>query len=120
MRNWGRVYQDSNGKGGTWVEVSTDANGFNDGVYLTTLIQVLKLNLGESPFFANYGIPAEQSVIQQIQPDYYINRTQQQFAPFFAALLVSKQAQIANQPAPTYAINVTTQSGYALTGPIPV
>ena len=58
-------------------------------------------------------------MLQQIQPDYYINRAQQQFAPFFAALLVTKQAQIANQPAPTYAINVTTESGYALTGPIP-
>ena len=119
MRTWGRINQDSNGKGGTWVQVSTDNNGFSDGVYLTTLIQVLKLNLGESPFFANYGIPAEQSVLQQIQPDYYINRTQQQFASFFAALLLAKQPQLPNQPTPTYAINVTTQSGYALTGPIP-
>jgi hypothetical protein len=45
------------------VEVTTDANGYNDAVYLTTLSQVLKLNLGESPFYANYGIPQYQSVL---------------------------------------------------------
>jgi hypothetical protein len=118
MRVWGRVGQ-IKGKGGTWTEVSTTPNGDNSAVYLTTLIQVLKLNLNESPFFANFGIPAEQSVIQQIQPDYYVTQTQQQFAGFFAALLISKSPQKPNQPNPTYAINVTTLSGATLTGPIP-
>ena len=118
MRTWGRINQ-IDGKGGTWVKVETDANGFNDAVMLTTLIQVLKLNLGEDPFFGNYGIPAAQSVIGQIQPDFYMARTQQYFAPFFAALLLSKQPQLPNQPTPIYKINVTTQSGSTLTGPIP-
>jgi hypothetical protein len=117
MRTWGRITNADGSK--TWVKVETDANGFNDQVYLTTLVQVLKLNLGESPFFANYGIPAQQSLIQQVQPDFYVLRTQQQFAPYFAALLVSKTPQLPNQPNPTYAVNVTTQNGATLTGPIP-
>ncbi len=55
MRTYGRQY---NADGTyTWVEVSTDANGFDDAVWLTTMAQVLQLHLGESPFFANFGIP---------------------------------------------------------------
>ena len=113
MRTWGRV-------NGVWTEVTTDANGYNDAVYVTTLAQVLKLGLGESPFFANYGIPAEQSVISQIQPDYYVMRTQQQFAQFFGTLIISKQAQLPNRPDPTYSLQVTTKQGAVVTGPIPV
>ena len=44
MRTYGR---NSEGK---WVLVETDENGFNDSVYLTTLIQNLKLAPQESPF----------------------------------------------------------------------
>lgn len=118
MRTWGRVNQ-VNGKGGTWTEVTTDANGYNSGVYLTTLAQVLKLNLGESPFFANYGIPAEQSVISQVQPDYYVAITQQQFAPYFASLQISKAKAVPNQPRPTYNIKATALNGATFTGPVP-
>lgn len=118
MRTWGRINQ-VNGKGGTWIEVSTAPSGDNSMVYLVTLIQVLKLNLGESPFFGNWGLPAQQSVITQVQPDYYINMTQAQFAQFFAALIVSKAPQQPNQPTPAYTINATTLSGAVLTGPIP-
>lgn len=118
MRTWGRINQ-VNGVGGQWVEVKTDANGFNDQVYLTTLIQTLKLNLGESPFYANYGIPAMQSVMQQIQPDYYVTLIQQQFSPQFATLLISKDSSsYGNGHAPTYDISVTSKSGASLTGPI--
>jgi hypothetical protein len=117
MRTWGRINQ-VDGLGGTWVEVTTDANGFNDNVMLTTLVQTLKLNLNEDPFNAQLGIPAQASVLQQIQPDYYINVIQQYFAPFFAALLVAKEPQQPNQPMPTYRINVTTQSGAQLVGPV--
>lgn len=119
MRTWGRINQ-VNGIGGTWVEVTTDATGQNDAVYLTTLAQVLKLNLNEDPFYANYGIPAEQSVIAQVQPDYYANQAQQQFAGFFAALIVSKAAQKPNQPKPTYNINLTANQGAVLMNPVPV
>ena len=118
MRTWGRVNQ-VNGLGGTWTKVETDANGYNDAVYLTTLAQVLKLNLGEDPFFANFGIPAEVSVLTQVQPDFYANRTQTQFQGFFAALTLSKAAQKPNQPRPTYNINATANPGAILMNPVP-
>ena len=111
MRTWGRV-------GTTWVEVSTDANGFDDNVWLTTLAQTFKLNLGESPFYANLGIPAAQSVLSQVQPDYYVNYIREYFAPQFATLLISKRANAPNQPMPTYDISITTQQGSVLNGVI--
>lgn len=105
MRTYGRITNADGTK--TWVEVQTDANGYNDYVMITTLAQVLLLNLGESPFYANYGIPAKPSVVQQVFPDFYVARTQQQFAPNFASLIVTKL----NSPTPTYDINVTTNQG---------
>ena len=107
MRTYGRITNPNGTK--TWVEVQTDpATGSNSWVYLTALCQVFLLNLNESPFYANYGIPAEQSVIQQIAPDFNVTRTQQQFAQFFASLIVAKDPL---QPVPTYNINVTLFEG---------
>jgi len=105
MRTYGRITNPDGTK--SWVEVTTDANGFNDWVWVTTLCQVLLLNLNESPFYANYGIPAKQSVIQQVQPDYYVARTQQQFADKFANLVIAKES---SNP-PKYRVNVTTHQG---------
>jgi hypothetical protein len=117
MRTYGRTQNVLSGKK-TWWMVTTDTNGFNDSVYLTTLAQVCKLNLGESPFFANYGIPAHPSVVLQIYPDFYMVRTQQQFASFFASLIITP-APIAQgaadsddgRPVPAYNINVLTNYG---------
>lgn len=100
MRTWGRV-------NGVWTEVTTDANGHNDGVYITTLIQVLKLAPGESPFYANYGVPSQQSVVQQLFPDFNVNLTQQQFAPYFASLSIVRTSATP----PTYQINIVTNTG---------
>lgn len=117
MRTYGRV-TDENGVQ-TWQVVSTDANGYNDAVYVTTLAQCLKLNLGESPFFANYGLPAHESIVTQVYPDFYIARTQQQFAPFFASLLITRMPTV-NVPgsvraaAPTYRANIVTHAGAKL------
>ena len=87
MRTYGRV---QNSK--TWTVVHTDENGMDDAVYITTLCQALKLNLNESPFYANYGIPAQQSVITQVFPNFYALATQAQFAQFFSSLLVTGKA----------------------------
>lgn len=113
MRSYGRVTDEYGNK--TWVEVQTDPNGFNDAVWLTTLAQVLKLNLGESPFYANYGIPARQSVLQQIAPDYYMAITQQQFAQYFASLILTKLVDLP----PTYRINIVTNQGAVIEAIIP-
>lgn len=118
MRTYGRVLVDPLQPDGPkrWVEVNTDAQGYNDHVYLTALAQVLKLNLGESPFWANYGIPARDSVLQQIMPDYNVVFTQQQFAPYFANLQIAKR----KLPTPVYDIAVTTNQGVTLNATIPI
>lgn len=113
MRVYGRT-QDVLTGDKTWWVVTTDPGGFNDSVYLTALCQVIKLNLGESPFFGNYGIPAHPSVVMQIYPDFYMARTQQQYAQFFASLIISSQPDAVdedNRPAPSYAVNVLTNYG---------
>lgn len=99
-----------------WVEVSTDANGFDDAVWLTTLAQVLRLGLNESPIFGNYGIPAQQSVVTQVLPDYYVTQTQQQFADYFLALIVTRLSETE----PSYAVNATANPGATLMDPVPV
>ena len=109
MRTYGRVK-------GIWTEVETDENGSNDYVWVTTLCQCLLLFLGESPFFANFGIPAHQAIIQQVFPDFYVTQTQRQFSQYFASLLVSKR----DLPTPTYDINITTNQGTKVAVSIPV
>jgi hypothetical protein len=127
MRTYGRVYprnpdgsiqKDANGfpMPGKWVVVETDAAGFNDAVYLTTLAQCLQGNLNESPFFANYGINQHQSVETQVFPDYYMWITQSQFSQFFASLIIARQ----EAPTPTYRVNVMTSRGERLTSMVAV
>ena len=101
----------------SWVEVQTDAAGNNDMVYVTTLIQVLLLNLGESPFFAAFGIPAIQSVLQQVAPDFYVALTQQIFASQFAQLLIQKALGARD---PTYNVSVMTHQGVKLNAAVPI
>ena len=100
-----------------WVVVQTDANGFNDLVYATTLVQAFKINLGESPFYANYGLPAKTSVVTQVAPDYNVVLTQQQFAQYFASLVVARQAGAAT---PTYKVDITTHVGVKLSASVPI
>lgn len=114
MRTYGRTWNED----GTyqWVQVSTDASGDDSAVWLTTLVQCLKLNLNESPFYAANGIPAQPSVVQQLFPDFYVALTQQFFAPYFASLIITKQ----DSPTPTYQVNVTTKQGAQTIVVVPV
>lgn len=106
MRTWGRVYSEDGSY--VWQEVSTDANGFNDDVYLTTLVQALKLNLGESPFYANVGIPQYQTIVTQVFPDFYVSQIQTQFAPNFASLTITR---VLGSFPPVYNVNAVCHSG---------
>jgi hypothetical protein len=102
MRTWGRVAGSS-----TWQEITTDSNGLNDAVMVTTLCQCLKLNINESPFWANYGINAQQSVVTSVFPDFYVNQTQAQFSGYFASLIISKTTS----PVPVYNVAITLHNG---------
>jgi hypothetical protein len=117
MRTYGRVHK-PDGTKGPWQIVLTDANGMNDHVMLTTLAQVLRLNLGESPFYANYGIPARASVMAMIHPDYNVAFTQQAFADQFASLTISKR--VIEDNSPIYDIYVLTKVGVKLNVAIPI
>lgn len=108
-RVWGRTY-DSSGNP-TWVEVTTDSTGSNDAVYLTALAQVIQLQPNESPFYANYGIPAQQSVITQVFPDYYAMQIQALYSAFFASLVISRAPQ--TNP-PVYNVQAVTHNGSIL------
>jgi hypothetical protein len=123
MRTYGRIvpdilYPDVK----KWVEVDTDERGFNDMVYLTTLLQVIKLNLGESPFFSNYGIPAHPSIVSQIAPNLYMTRIQQQFSKYFLSLIIYRGPDAPDErgiPSPNYYVSVITQYGSIFTVPVP-
>lgn len=119
MRTYGTLYAEDGTY--TWVEVDTTPQNQDDFVWLTTLIQCLLLGRGESPFYSNYGIPAQQSLIQQIFPDYYVSLTQSQFAPYFASLIVNRRVNGDPQnPGPIYDISVTTNQGVKKAVSIPV
>lgn len=114
MRTYGRIRNPDGTR--QWVVVETDANGFDDMVWVTTLCQTLLLNLGESPFFADYGLPAKNAVVQQIAPDFFMARTQRQFSQYFASLVVSRSA---SSP-PTYLVNITTHQGVKLNASVQI
>jgi hypothetical protein len=113
VRTYGRIsFEDGHRE---WRVVTTDQNGYNDAVYVTTLAQVLYLSPGESPFYANYGIPAVASVLTQVFPDFYVSRTQSQFAGFFASLTVQRlpitQTNVRSPIVPTYNVGVVSHVG---------
>lgn len=109
MRVYGRT-TDVLTRAKTWRVIETASDGTNDYVYLTALAQVYKLNLNESPFYANMGIPARQAVQQQIAPDYYVYYIQQKYSQYFASLVVDKTA---DSP-PTYRVFVITNFGVTI------
>jgi hypothetical protein len=111
MRVFGRLAPDEFGRR-PWVVVETDPESYNDYVYLTALVQALKLNLGESPFYARFGIPAHASVIQQIAPDFAVAFMQGYYSQFFASLVVAK-APLSFPPVPTYNISIIRTNGSA-------
>lgn len=93
-----------------WVEVVSDSINGDTYPQLTTLIQNLKLSPGESPFYAANGIPAQQSIITQIYPDFYVQQIQKQFSSQFATLGLSRRPTVE----PIYDINIITKQGTVL------
>lgn len=109
MRAYGRVTDIHGNK--TWVVVQTDSGGDSSYVYVTALAQCLQLNLNESPFWANYGIPAKAAVVQQMQPDFFVAKITNYFSQFFASLIVAKQPQKPGNPEPVYRMSAILKNG---------
>lgn len=120
MRTYGIVGEFNPAINGyNWQEVDTDANGFNDAVYLTTLTQVLQLSLNESPFYGSFGLPAEQSVIQQLFPNYNVSLLQQYFSQYFASLRVNQTTtDVDGVATPTYNVSIITNQGAQLSASV--
>lgn len=105
-----------------WQEVTTDANGYNDAVYVTALCQILQLQTGESPMYSTSGIPVRQSLATQIFPDLPVYLIQQQYAPYFASLKITKVNAV-NQfgsPTPVYDVQIITQTGSIINLSVPI
>jgi len=113
MRVWGRMTSEDGTK--QWVLIQTDRNGNNDAVYQTALAQVLKLDLGESPFYANSGIPQRQTIMTHTYPDFYVMKTQQQYSQYFAGLLITR---VPDTPSPAYNVRVLLHSGAIMTAQV--
>lgn len=115
MRTYGRTTDLLGNK--TWIQVNTDSKGNDDAVYLTALSQTLQLNVGESPFFANDGIPQYQSVMTQVFPDYYVMLIQADYSKYFLSLTI---ARVQNTEKPEYTIDARTHNGAILLDPMPI
>lgn len=109
MRTYGRTH-DSAGNPTGWVVIETDDQGHSDYVWATTVAQTILLNLGESPIYGNYGMPAHQTIMSQVYPDYYITQIQQQYSQYFASLSIQR----VEATYPSYKINIMTHQGTVL------
>ena len=110
MRTWGRIKNPDSDKL-EWVKVETAPDGTSDAVWLTTLCQSILLNINESPFFAELGIPQQQSVANQIPPEYYAMEIQNAYSAYFASLAILRTRPIDEVDSPTYKVNVVLKSG---------
>lgn len=66
---------------GVWRQITDD-----EEAAIETLVNCLKLGLGESPFYANYGIPFFDAIETQVEPSVYVNRLREKFLGWFASI----------------------------------
>lgn len=92
MRIWGRLPPDPVTGKRKWVVVESDKDtgDFSYG-RVTELAQTLLLNLNECPMAGDYGIPAQDSIISQSYPDYYVRLTESRFAQYFTSLVITRR-----------------------------
>lgn len=123
MHTWGKLYSDNglitdiNGNKYSWTKIETDDNGNNDAVYLTALIQELKLSKNESPFYASRGIAARDSVMSQIYPDYDASLIQQRYSSYFSSIVIARDT---TETEPVYKVSVITHSGAVISSTVAV
>ena len=104
-RVWGRRTADDGTR--SWEAFETDAEGYNDAPYFIWLQNVLLLNLNESPFYSDWGIPVQQTLATSVFPDYYTSQTQQRFSQYFPSCVIAR----VSSSAVSYSVNITTSRG---------
>jgi hypothetical protein len=97
MRTYGQTPQ------GKWVEIDQVSY-----VWMATLVQNLRLIQGESPFYAQAGIPAYKAIRTQIAPTVAVNNIQKQFAQYFTSLTVTP---VSGVQVPTYNVQAVLTNG---------
>lgn len=102
MRVWTRQHQPD----GTRRWIAVDGNQ----AQIAWLQNALLLQLGESPFWADWGIPVTRTLVSQIWPDYYVNMTQQRFVDSFSSLQITRDPAD-NDDNPTYRIAAILPDG---------
>jgi len=80
-------------------------------IWVTIVKHELQLRVGESPFYADAGIPAEDSIITQQEPDYHVNNVKRRYEAKFNAFDITK---VSGQPL-VYNIALTTKNNDTVT-----
>lgn len=119
----GKTFQRTPNGSYVWFVVETDPDTGDDGlVWLTTLAQCLRLRLGESPVYSQYGIPAEESVAQQMPPDYYVMALKAKFDQYFSTLVISRVyngfPESDGSVSPLYSVQAVLKNGLPVNGRI--
>ncbi|WP_077395442.1 hypothetical protein [Bombella intestini] len=102
MRVWTRVHQPDGRR--VWKAVTGDQGN------IAWLQNALLLQLGESPFWADWGIPVQQTLVSRVWPDYYLNLTQRRFRDIFPSLQITRKDG-GNGADPVYDISVILNNG---------
>ena len=104
-----RIYGRKRNSDGTlsWVTIDTQQGATDDQVYVLWLIQSLKLNTLESPYWPSSGVPMWQAMQNTFYPDSSIADIQAAFSQYFTYLSITRTSA----PDPTYSVLVVTKSG---------
>lgn len=105
MGIWTRQYQPDGTR--RWVSVR------DNQAIIAWLQNALLLQLGESPFWADWGLPVTQMLVTQVWPDYYVHMTKQRFEDYFTSLRITRDtAQDSAEPSYTISALFADGSSY--------
>ena len=111
-RVWGRVHSKPGATTDTrtWQAFETDDTGSDDLPNFIWLQNALLLRIDESPFYSDWGIPVQQTLISQVFPDYYTSIMQRRFSQYFASCIISRQSTTT----PSYGVSIVTLTGISV------
>ncbi|KMQ89824.1 hypothetical protein RF55_10509 [Lasius niger] len=109
-RVWARTGQpDQDGKR-KWISVSDNT------AILTWLQQAVLLQLGESPFWVDWGLPVIGFLSQGIYPDLYMQKTKERFQPYFLNVNINRNIPDNPEDQIAYTVTAIPYPGQTLAG----